>query len=52
MLGCMVSAAANVEILSRLLKQHERWRSENIKDTIDSRLEVSKNLGLYLLSQG
>ena len=51
-LGCMVSAAANVGIQSRLFKQHERWRSENMKDIIDSRLKVSKNLELYLLCQG
>ena len=48
----MVSAAVNVGIMSRLFKQHERWRSENMKDTTDNRMVVSKNLGLYLLCQG
>ena len=48
------TAAANAGIPDTLFKCHGSWRSENakdgyIKDNIDSRLEVSKNLGLYLL---
>ena len=48
------TAAANAGIPDRLFKRHGRWRSENakdgyVKDSVDSRLEVSKNLGLYLL---
>ena len=48
-------AAANAGIPDRLFKRHGRWRSENakdgyVKDSVDSRMEVSKNLGLYLLN--
>lgn len=36
-----------------MFKRHGRWKSENakdgyIKDNVESRLEVYKNLGLYL----
>ena len=49
------TAAANAGIPDRLFKRHGRWRSENakdgyVKDSVDSRMEVSKNLGLYLLN--
>ena len=47
------SAAANAKVPDRLFKRHGRWRSENtkdgyIKDDVESRLEVSRRLGLYL----
>ena len=47
------SAAANAKVPDRLFKRHGRWKSENakdgyIKDDMESRLEVSKSLGLYL----
>ena len=47
------TAAANAKVLDRCFKRHGRWKSENakdgyIKDDIESRLEVSKSLGLYL----
>lgn len=43
--------AANMGIPDRLFKRHGRWRSENakdgyIKDALESRLAVSKSLGL------
>ena len=49
------SAAANAKVPDRLFKRHGRWRSENakdgyIKDDVESRLKVSKSLGLYLLN--
>ena len=45
------SAAANAGISDRLFKRHGCWRSETakdgyIKDSLESRLSVSKNLGL------
>lgn len=45
------SAAANAGVPDRWFKRHGRWRSENakdgyVKDKLDSRLEVSRNLGL------
>ena len=48
------TAAANAGVLDRLFKRHGRWRSETakdgyVKDSVDRRLEISKNLGLYLL---
>jgi len=47
------TAAANAKVPDRLFKRHGRWKSENakdgyVKDSLDSKLEVSKNLGLYL----
>ena len=47
------TAAANAKVPDRCFKRHGRWRSENakdgyIKDDIESRLGVSKSLGLYL----
>jgi len=49
------SAAANAKVPVHLFKRHGRWKSENakdgyVKDSIESRLEVSKRLGLYLCS--
>ena len=49
------TAAANAKVPDRLFKRHGRWKSENakdgyIKDSVESRLEVSKSLGLYLCS--
>ncbi|XP_071133591.1 integrase/recombinase xerD homolog [Mytilus edulis] len=43
--------AANNGVSDRLFKVHGRWRSENakdgyVKDSIDKRLSVSKNLGI------
>lgn len=48
------SAAANAKVPDRLFKRHGRWKSENakdgyIKDDVESRLDVSRHLGLYLL---
>ena len=48
------SAAANTKVPDRLFKRHGRWKSENakdgyVKDDVESRLAVSKSLGLYLL---
>ena len=45
------SAAANAGVVDRLFKRHGRWRSENakdgyVKDTLQERLKVSRNLGL------
>ena len=45
------SAAANAGVPDRWFKRHGRWQSENakdgyIKDTLENRLRVSKNLGL------
>ena len=49
------TAAANAKVPDCLFKRHGRWKSENakdgyIKDSVESRLEVSKSLGLYLCS--
>ena len=49
------TTAANAGVPDRLFKRHGRWRSENvkdryIKDSVEKRLQVSKKLGLYLLS--
>ena len=46
------TTAVNAKVLHRLFKRHGRWRSEDakdgyIKDHIQSRLEVSRSLGLY-----
>ena len=46
------TAAANAKVPDRLFKRHGRWKSENakdgyVKDQVQSRLEVSRNLGLY-----
>ena len=48
------TAAANAKVPDRLFKRHGRWKSENakdgyVKDSLESRLQVSKSLGLYLL---
>ena len=45
------SAAANAGIPDRWFKRHGRWRSESakdgyIKDSLEDRLQVSRNLGL------
>ncbi len=45
------SAAANAGVHDRWFKRHGRWRSENakdgyVKDSLDSRLQVSKSIGL------
>ena len=45
------SAAANAGVPDRWFKRHGRWRSENakdgyVKDKLESRLEVSRRLGL------
>ena len=47
------TTAANAKVPDRLFKRHGRWKSENakdryVKDSVESRLEVSKSLGLYL----
>ena len=47
------TAAANAEVPDQLFKHHGRWRSETAKDgyvedPVKRRLEVSKQLGLYL----
>ena len=47
------TAAANAKVPDRLFKRHGRWRSESakdgyIKDSVESRLQVSRSLGLYL----
>ena len=49
------TTTANAGVPDRLFKRHGRWRSENakdgyIKDSVEKRLQVSKKLGLYLLS--
>ena len=46
------TAAANAKVPDRLFKRHGRWKSENakdgyVKDDVQTRLEVSKSLGLY-----
>ena len=45
------SAAAYAGVPDRLFKRHRRWRSENakdgyVKDSLESRLSVSKRIGL------
>ena len=45
------SATANAGVPDKLFKRHGRWLSETakdsyIKDKLDDRLSVSKNLGL------
>jgi len=47
------TAAANAGVPDRLFKCHGRWRSENakdgyVKDSVENKLQVSKNLGLHL----
>jgi len=47
------TTAANAGVPDGLFKSHGRWRSENakdgyVKDSVENRLQVSKNLGLYL----
>jgi len=47
------TAAANAKVPDRLFKRHGRWRSESakdgyVKDSVESRLQVSQRLGLYL----
>jgi len=50
------TAAVNAGVPDQLFKRHGRWRSENAKDgyirkdSLESRLRVSKVLGLYTLS--
>ena len=44
------TATANAGVPDRLFKRHGRWTSESakdgyVKDSVESRLEVSKNLG-------
>ena len=46
------SAAANARVPDHLFKQHGHWKSENskgcyVQDSLEKRLEVSKNIGLY-----
>jgi len=46
-----VTAAANLNILDRLFKVHDRWRSDSAKDRfvcdkVDSRLFVPMNIGI------
>ena len=45
------TAAANAGVPDRLFKQHGRWKSETakdgyVKDSLESRLSVSKRLGV------
>ena len=45
------TAAANAGVLDKLFKRHGRWKSESakdgyVKDSVESRLEVSTNLGI------
>ena len=45
------TAAANAGVPDRLFKRHGRWKSESakdgyVKDSVESRLEISKNLGI------
>ena len=49
------TAAAGAKVPDRLFKRHGRWKSENakdgyVKDEIQTRLTVSRSLGLYSLS--
>ena len=46
-------AAASAKVPDRLFKRHGRWHSKNakdgyVKDSVGARLEVPRNLGLYL----
>ncbi len=45
------TAAANAGISDRHFKRHGRWKSETakdgyVKDSLDSRLQVSKSIGI------
>ena len=45
------TAAANAGVPDRLFKRHGRWKSESakdgyVKDSLESRLTVSKSLGV------
>ena len=45
------SATTNAGVPNRFFKRHGRWRSENakdgyVKDSLEERLKVSRNLGL------
>ena len=45
------SAAANARVPDRFFKRHGRWQSENakdgyVKDSLEERLKVTRNLGL------
>ena len=45
------TSAANAGVPDRMFKRHGRWRSENakdgyVKDSLDSRLQVSRKIGL------
>jgi hypothetical protein len=45
------TAAANAGVEDRLFKRHGRWKSETakdgyVKDSVERRLEVSKQLGI------
>ena len=45
------TAAANAGVEDRLFKHHSRWKSETakdgyVKDSVERRLEVSKQLGI------
>ena len=47
------TAAAYAKVLDKCFKGQGKWKSENakdgyIKDNVESRLKVSKSLGLYL----
>ena len=47
------TTATNANVMDRCFKRHRRWRSQNTKngfykDNVESRLEVSKSLGLHL----
>ena len=47
------TAAANAKMPDQIFKRHGRWRSENandgyVKDNLESRLEVTRKIGLYL----
>ena len=49
------TAAANASVPDRIFKRHRRWKSENakdgyVKDSLESRLMVSRNLQLATLS--
>ena len=49
------TAAPNAKVPDRLFKRHGRWRSESakdgyVKDSVESRLQVSQSLGLYLVN--
>ena len=47
------TAAANAKVPDQIFKRHGQWKSENakdgyVKDNLESRFEVSRNIGLYL----